>query len=132
MSCVMLLDEVRQEVHHAHVVAAVTSRQKEVIPQGGALPSGGVQTLQVGAECVEQRLIGERDQAALQVQQVGRAAQDAGVSVGEPVDERAGVRRTVERPLVQVQQRQVPMVAGQRVEDTGRCGGGCSDLKKVL
>lgn len=119
----VLLDEVRQEVHHAQVVfAAVTPRQQEVIPQNGAPPSGSIQALQVGAEGVEQSLIGQRGQAALQVQQVGDAVADAGVRVSQPGDERARVRRTLERPLVQVQQRQVPSVAGQRVENTG---GGC-------
>lgn len=82
----VLLDEVRQEVHHAHVVVAVTSRQQEVIPQSGALSSGGVQALQVAAESVQQRLIGQCGQAALQVQQVGDAALDSGLRVGEPVD----------------------------------------------
>lgn len=87
-----LLDEVRQEVHHAQVVfAAVTSRQQEVVPQDGALPTGGIQVLQLRAERVEQSLIGQCAQAALQVQQVGGAAADAGVRVSQPVDERARV-----------------------------------------
>lgn len=118
-------DQVGQKVHHAQVVlAAVTPRQQEVVPQDGAgppppPPSGGAHALQLGAEGVEQRLIGQRAQAALQVQQVGEAAADAGLGGGQPGEERAGVGRTLKRPLVQVQQPQVPTVAAQGVEDAG-------------
>lgn len=81
-----LLDEVRQEVHHAQVIAGVTPHQKKVIPQNRFLPSGNIQALQVRAEGVEQSLIAQSAQAALQVQQVGDATAEAGVRVGQSVD----------------------------------------------
>lgn len=40
---------------------------------------------------VQQSLVGQSSQAALQVQQVGEASADAGVGVGQSADEGAGV-----------------------------------------
>lgn len=64
------------------------------------------------------------------MQQVGEASADASVRVGQSVDEGAGVRRTVQRPLVQVQQGQIATVASQRVKNTGRGAGGGSGPKE--
>lgn len=121
-----LFDEVRQEAHHAQIVlaAAEPPREQEVLSFATVLPPGGLWTLESGVERVEQSLVGQGSQAALQVQQVGEASADASVRVGQSVDERAGVRRTVQRPLVQVQQGQVATVASQRVKNTGRRAGG--------
>ncbi|KAG7234815.1 hypothetical protein INR49_003962, partial [Caranx melampygus] len=63
----------------------------------------GVQwTSLVVTERVEQSLVGQCGQAALQVQQVGDASAEAAVRVGQSADERAAVGRAAQSPLVQV------------------------------
>lgn len=86
-----LFDEVRQVMHHPQIIltAAESSRQQEVVFLGHVFAPGGVWTL--FCECVQQSLVGQCGQAALQVQQVGDAAADAGVRVGQSADERARV-----------------------------------------
>lgn len=115
----VLFDEVRQERHHPRVAvaAAVSSSRQEavLVPVASAL---------VGREAGEhQGLVGQRGQAALQVQQVGAAAADSGVGVRQFVQEGAGVGRTAQSPLVQIQQRQVTAVVSQRVDDAGGGSG---------
>lgn len=88
-----LFDEVRQEMHHAQVVltAAESSREQEVLSFRTVRPPSSLWTLQSRVKCVEQSLVGQCSQAALQVQQVGVASSDASVRVGQPVDEGARV-----------------------------------------
>lgn len=88
-----LFDEVRQEMHHAQVVltAAESSREQEVLSFRTVRPPSSLWTLQSRVKCVEQSLVGQCSQAALQVQQVGDASSDASVRVGQPVDEGARV-----------------------------------------
>lgn len=121
-----LLDEVGQETYHAQIVlaAAEPPRGREALSFAAILRSGGAGMLRSRVERVHQSLAGQRGQAALHVQQVGEASADAGVRVDQLAEERAGVRRTVERPLVQVQQGQIAAVASQRVKDVCRGAGG--------
>lgn len=88
-----LFDEVGQEMHHAQVVlaAAKPSCEQEVVSLRAVLLSGCLRTFRQGSEGVQQSLVGQCSQAALQVQQVGGAPADACVRVGQPADDGAGV-----------------------------------------
>lgn len=116
--CVPLLDELGQESHDAQVLPAPAeaAAQQEVVRLPGLAPQGG-------AAGVEQGPSTQCRQGALQVQQVGGAVADVGVRVGQPAQQEAGVGRGVQRLLVQVQQRDVAAVAGERVQEGGGGGG---------
>lgn len=81
----------------------------------------------MGQERVQQHSVGQRGQAALQVQQKGEASPDAGVRVGQSADERAGVGWAPQGPLIQVQQSQITTVLGQRLKNGAGGSGGRSE-----
>lgn len=122
-----LFDEVRQEAHHPQVALAAAESscdgRRLLVLRGVRWTSFAV------TEGVEQSLVGQRGQAALQVQQVGDASAEAAVRVGQSADQGAAVGRAAQSPLVQVQQGQVTTVSSQRVDDGGRGAGGGSEEK---
>lgn len=116
-------NEVREKAHHTQVVFAVAAppSERHVFSWSNTSVVGGAGgARRRGAERVQQSLVCQRRQAALQVQEVGGAAADAHVGVGQSADQHAGVGRRAQRLLVQVQQGQIATVASQRVKHSGR------------
>lgn len=89
----VLFDEVGQEVYYAQVILAAADSlcEQEVLSLRTVLLSSSLRTFRRGFEGVQQSLVGQCTQAALQVQQVGAAPADACVRVGQPADDGAGV-----------------------------------------
>lgn len=79
MSGVALRDQVSQKVHHSKII--FTAAELWCLLQVLFLGDGSVK-LGSSGEGLQQHPVGQRSQAALQVQQVGEAAADAGVRVG--------------------------------------------------
>ena len=122
--CIVLFDQIGQETHHSQVVltAAEPPRQQQGFSAGDVTPVA----TEGGMKCVEQRLIGQGGQAALQVEQIGAAPAYAGVTVSNSANQRARVGGTTQRPLVHVQQGQVAAVPSQRAKNSHRRGRGGS------
>lgn len=88
-----LFDEVGQKMHHGQVIlaAAKSSCEQEVVSLRTLLLPSSLWTFRRGSESVQQSLVGQCSQTALQVQQVGGASADACVRVGQPAHDGAGV-----------------------------------------
>lgn len=119
----VLFHEVGQEVQHSKITFAAAGPLEDLLICAGVSRHGGWG----GQEGVQQHSVGQCSQAALQVQQVGVSSADAGMGIGQPPDERAGVGWALQGPLIQVQQSQITTVLSQRMKNGGGCSGGGSE-----
>ena len=115
--CMVLFDQIGQEAHHSQIV--LTAAEPALQQQGFSVNIVVIPvTTKDWMKRVQQRLICQGSQAALQVEQICPAPANAGVTVSYSANQRARVGGATQRPLIQIQQGQVAAVSGQRVENS--------------
>lgn len=113
-----LCNKVRQKVHHFKIIFTAAESWCTL----GVLFRVDVSScdfLKTRSSCkgLEQDLVGQCSEAALQVQQVGDAPADASVRIGQDIYKGSSVRRTAQGLLIKIQQSDVTSELSQRLKN---------------